>query len=96
MITKWTEHLRDSKDKDEFRKQVLSAKPVLERLRDLIDERILMIDTTEMDPEQFMNPSWPFLQAYNNGYRSILAFTRNVLTLDPKDVKQNDPKPTGR
>ena len=36
MYTKWTSNLRDPEMKERFQNQVLSAKPVLERLTDIL------------------------------------------------------------
>jgi len=96
MITKWTQHLKDPKEVEEFKRAVRSAKPVLECLKLMVEDQVKQLDSSELDAKSFDNPNWAYKQAYKNGYRSILNFTKNVLTdLDQDKDTRNDPRPTG-
>lgn len=80
MITQWTSHLTDPKEKENFKRQIRSAKPVLEHLKLMIEDQIKQTESAEIDAKSFDNPSWAYKQAYKLGYKSILSFTKHVLT----------------
>jgi len=88
MYIDWTKHLDTDKEKEAFRKQISSAKPVLDRLIDLLAERELILDRTETNPESFNNPNWAYLQAYKNGYRAALGAMYKLVNLDQQKVPQ--------
>jgi hypothetical protein len=82
MYTKWTQHLSDPKERENFLLHLRSAKPVLERLMDIIKEEEGVLDKSELSIKSFDTPNWPFLQAYKNGYRSGLNLTQKLIDLD--------------
>lgn len=87
MYTGWTSHL-DNSEKEAFQNRVWRAKPVLERVVELIDLELKGIDDTERDPKAYDNPAWPYKQAYKNGMRSGLSIIKTLVDLD----KQKKPE----
>lgn len=73
MISKWTEHLRnDPKAKEKFEQYVKGSKELLNRLEDILTDLEKSLDRSEIDPNQFDNPNWAYLQAYKNGCKGML------------------------
>lgn len=79
MITEWTQHIKDPEEKQRFQNQILSARPVLERLAQMFEQREDAIDKNEVSVSDFDNPNWAYKQAFRNGYRSCL-FALNKYT----------------
>lgn len=88
MYSGWTSHLKDKQEKERFNQSVLAAKPVLERLKTLIEMEESAIDQTERDPKAYVNPAWPYMQAHKNGMRSLAHTIKQFIDLD----KQKEPK----
>jgi len=88
VIIDWTKHLDTDEQKERFRKQVHSSKPVLDRLGELLIERETILDRSETDPRSFENPNWAYVQAYKNGYRAALGAVYKVINLDQQKVEQ--------
>ncbi len=87
MLSVWTRHLKDPKDIEQFKLSVLSAKPVLERIQEIMKEEVAALDRSETNPENYNNPSWAYLQAHKNGYRQFYQIFSKITNLDPKDNK---------
>lgn len=67
------------KDEQEgFKKEVKSAKNVLDKLEDIVRSRLKEIVVTE----DYDSPSWAFKQADRNGYNRALTEIINILNLD--------------
>jgi hypothetical protein len=67
------------KDEQEgFKKEVKSAKNVLDKLEDIVRSRLKDIVVTE----DYDSPSWAFKQADRNGYNRALMEIINILNLD--------------
>lgn len=90
MFTKWTQHLRTDEDKERFRQQVLAAKPVLERLLDLMKSEEDNLNRSETSVKTFDTPNWAYLQAFKNGYRSCLNVVKTTIDLDQQKENTND------
>ena len=82
MISKWTSHLQTDKEKEDFQKEVYSAKRVLERLSKIVEEMDEEADRIETNPKFYELPNWDYRQANNNGYRRCLSILRKITTLD--------------
>lgn len=82
MITAWTKHLKTDEEKDRFRNKVNSAKVVLQRLIELLDEEEDSLDRSELSQMAYDNANWPYLQAHKNGYRQALSIVKKIITLD--------------
>lgn len=82
MISKWTSHLQTDKEKEDFQKEVYSAKRVLERLSQMVSEMDTEAEQIETNPKFYELPNWDYRQANNNGYRRCLSILRKITNLD--------------
>jgi hypothetical protein len=85
MWIKWTSNLKDEVEINNFRNQVFAAKPVLDRIRQLLDEKEAAIDRSEINPETYNNPNWSHMQAFKNGIRAACGDLRLLLTIEDKE-----------
>lgn len=90
MITKWTSHITDPEDKERFRSHILSAKPVLARLGQMLDEEESNLDMREISVTAFDNPNWAYRQAYMNGCRAFLKMIRKAIDLDQGSTNERN------
>lgn len=81
MISKWTQHLKDPKDQEDFKESVYRARRVLERLSDLITEFEGSIERSERSPKVYDCANWSHLQAHYNGYMMCLSQFKQLLDL---------------
>ena len=95
MFTRWTEHLKTEEEKDLFRKKVFSAKEILDRLKTMLEDDLMMLDRTEENQSIYQVPNWDYLQAHKNGNRQVLNLIRKLVDLDQQKGTISDYKPTG-
>lgn len=86
MYTKWTAHLKTEDEKADFKSHIVSAKPVLERVLDLLKEEENGIERSELDLRTYDTPNWAYKQSYKNGYRSALGFVSKLIDLDKQEI----------
>jgi len=86
MWTKWTSHLPEQ-EKEAFRNTIRGSSTVIDRFRNILKERLMGLDATEVDPKIFGSPSWPYLQASIVGRKAELRDMIKLLTIE--DI--NDP-----
>ncbi len=80
MKTVWTQGLKNPTEKEEFEKTVYASKKVLDKLKDIVYNKINGVEKTSV--EDYKSPSWAYLQADKNGYRRALEEITSILTLD--------------
>jgi len=93
MYTLWTDHLKDTDEKERFVNQVIAAKPVLRHLMTLIDKDIEALDKVELSVKQFDQPNWANKQAFYNGSRSAYQTIKKIIDLDEQKRSLYDRKP---
>lgn len=86
MLTVWTKNLPTEQEKDNFNNQLLGARPVLERLQELLDEKEVELDRSERSLKAYDNPNWGYLQAHKNGCASMLQSVKELINLDQQRV----------
>lgn len=86
MFTHWTKHLKDPEDISQFENTVKSAKPVLDRLKDLMAEDDQNQNATSLDPAIFNAPNWGHRQASIIGYRACLNKYKKLVDLDQQKL----------
>lgn len=86
MYSAWTKHIKDEKDKENFRNRVLSAKEVLRRLDQIIEEQEQDLTDSSSSIKSFDNPNWALKQAYIQGYNARGKSIRNFIDLDHKET----------
>jgi hypothetical protein len=82
MYSVWTDHLKTPEDKERFRSSLESAKPVLDRLQAILDDKATAIDTAERSVANYDNPNWAYRQAHRNGCMSTIYGIKSLITLD--------------
>lgn len=82
MLTVWTKNLKTQEEKDNFNNQLFGARPVLERLYQLIDEKEVELDRSERSLKAYDNPNWAYQQAHKNGCASMLQSIKELINLD--------------
>jgi hypothetical protein len=85
MKIQWTSNLKTEEEKEKFQRQILAAKPVLERLDFLLNERSKAIDSIESGVEKYIQPGWSAIQAHYNGEKASIKYIRNLINLDQKE-----------
>lgn len=86
MYLEWTSHLQDEEEKTKFQQQVRAAKPVLERLRDILDKQEMTLDRTEVNIDTYTIPNWDYRQAHKNGNRESIAYLKRLVDLDQQKI----------
>lgn len=86
MYSKWTSHLKDEQSKQNFRLQVISARDVLNRQKQINEEWEKNLDRSEIDPRQFDTPNWEYRQAWKNGFRAALHQSKTLIDLDQQET----------
>lgn len=94
MYSRWTQHLKTDEEKESFKKEIYSAKGVLERLTNIIREDEEMLERAEADQRTYNVPAWPYLQAHRNGTRQYMRAVQLYTDLDQQKGTINDRKPT--
>lgn len=82
MLIDWTKHISDPETKSRFEAQILNAKPVLDRLRQILMEKEDTIDRTERNIGVYNTPNWAERQAHKNGNREMIWFLKTLADLD--------------
>lgn len=91
MLTAWTKNLKTPEEQDNFTNQLLGARPVLERLTDLLTEKEVELDRSERTQKAYENPNWAYLQAHRNGYAGALQAIKELINLDHQKVTYEHP-----
>jgi hypothetical protein len=87
MYTVWTKNLKTDQEKDNFNNQLLGARPVLERLMELLNEKEYSLESSERSVKAYETPNWAFLQAHKNGCASMLTSIKELINLDQQRVQ---------
>ena len=82
MYTAWTKHIKDPEEVAAFERKVLSAKEILDKIKDLLKEEEASLERSELDIKSFDQPNWDYRQAYKNGYRASLHWITKLIDLD--------------
>jgi hypothetical protein len=82
MWVEWTNHLNDPQDKENFQSQVFGAKTVLNRIKEIIENKEKALDRSELSMDTYSLPNWEHRQAHKNGNRESLKFLKTLVDLD--------------
>ncbi len=78
---RWMSHLQRNQQK-QFVDNIKACRPVLERLKQMVEEDMNSTLRVERDPKTYKNTDWQFLQAHHNGclhvYNDILSLLKFV------------------
>ena len=90
MYTRWTSHLPTEEEKESFKLEVYSAKRVLERLTQMVNEDEELLDRSEQDQRIYEVPNWDYRQAHKNGNSQYMHAVRLLTDLDQQKGTIND------
>lgn len=90
MQTAWTQNLKTSEEKERFQSQVISARPVLERQTQILEELDKASANAILNMSSYDSPSWAYKAADNNGYRRALRAIKTLINLDQQKAN-NEP-----
>lgn len=85
MYTRWTAHLSDKSEKEEFQNYIRSSKTLLNRLRDILAEEDQRLSRSELSEKQYDTVNWTYLQAHKNGFRQALSLIKQLVDLDQQE-----------
>lgn len=87
MIRDWTKHLKTEEEQKKFESSLRSSRFVLERLEEILKERLDNIEGYELSVNEYDNASWSSKQAHRNGQRSELKNILRLINLDNRSSK---------
>lgn len=93
MYTRWTQHLNTDEEKRNFTNEIWSAKRVLERLQQMIDEDEKSLDRSEINPTCYASPNWDYHQAHKNGVRQYIHQVKTFIDLDQQKGPTDNEQP---
>ena len=82
----WTKNLKTPEERERFKNTVISARPVLERMTDLINEYMNAADKKLENPSSYDSPSWALKAADRNGFNRALSTIKALINLDQQKV----------
>lgn len=90
MLTIWTKNLKTEEEQNNFNNMLLGARPVLERLTELLIEKENSLGASERSIKAYDNPNWAYQQAHKNGCASMLASVKELINLDQQRTIINE------
>lgn len=81
--TAWIAGIKDPSERESFSSQVLSSQKVLDKLRQIVYNKVL--DGERVSVGDYDNPSWSHKQADRNGYLRGLREVIELLTFGDHD-----------
>lgn len=76
----WFSHLKTKDEQEEFKKNVLGSKIVLDKLADIVYNKIKSQERSTV--ADYDSPSWAYRQADKVGYSRALEEIISILTMD--------------
>lgn len=78
----WTSNvLNDPKAKKDFEEYLRNSNRILERLREILNEKEISINKYSISPSSFKSNNWAYEQAYLNGRLAEINELKQLLTL---------------
>lgn len=81
MHTIWTKNLEDSLQRQQFATSYEGSKLVLDKLGELLDEKIAEIDRSNLTLKQYQSPNWAYETAHKNGMASAYQAVKDLVTI---------------
>ncbi len=85
MLSIWTKHLKDPKNKEDFEREIVGCSRVLQRLSEIITEMEKESDRSELDIKSYDNPNWSHRAAHKIGSRAALTKVKDLINLDQQN-----------
>lgn len=78
----WTANIaNDTKAKDAFTELLLNSSKILERLKEIVEEKEASITKWETTISSYKEEGWPFVQSHMNGRRAELLELKKLLNI---------------
>jgi hypothetical protein len=74
LATKWTQHLKTDKEKNELRSNVLASLYILNVLKNIVSSM-----TKKTKDKDFDSASWAYKRAYQDGYNEALEDVNKLI-----------------
>lgn len=84
MKVEWTRGLTTDESKKERKDLVLSARPTLKVLKELLEIRLKEKEEEQLKKAAYSNPNWAYLQADLTGAKRELQSLIELLTLEDR------------
>ena len=81
MHIEWTNHLKDPIEKQQFEASYHGSETVLNRLVELIDDKLGAIDRSAEGLKQYQHPNWAVETAHKNGMVSAYKAVKELVTI---------------
>jgi len=78
LSVEWTKGLT-GKDKEDMETVVRHSTIVLQKILDIVDDKLGVLERKEIDFSTYENSAYPFIQAHINGKRASLEEIRRLL-----------------
>lgn len=82
MFDIWTANLQTDEEKENFKNSLRGAKPVLNRLAEILEMKETELDRSMKSLKQYQSPNWVAETAHKNGYASALSNMKELISLD--------------
>lgn len=79
--TQWYRHIRDEGEREKFEATVRASRTALDRLADIIRERVDSLNDQEASLTDFEDAAWSHKQAHRNGQRAMAKAILDLLSL---------------
>ncbi len=90
MYTKWTTHCSNEHEKTQFEADLRRAKPILDRLLVILDQREKEFKNNSDLDSLFGQPNWPYFMAGVVGATSEIEHLRKLIDLDKQKDNTNE------
>lgn len=87
MYTKWTTHCSNEHEKAQFEADLRRAKPVLDRLKVILEQMGKEVEAESFD---FTSLAFPYVQAKAIGAKIVLADITKLIDLDKQKDTKNE------
>ena len=80
----WTKNVSDPEKKKQLEDAIRNSTTALGRLVELLDETLENRFWENLKEPEYHNPSWPYKQAYSNGYSAGIKHVVDLLSFLPR------------
>ena len=81
MHTQWTSHLKDPLEKEQFESSYHGSKTILDRLVQLLDDKLSAIEIHSEGMKKYQSPNWAHETAHKNGMASAYKAVKELVTI---------------
>ena len=79
----WLSHLKDSKEREEYKNKLLASRFLLDKLHEIVYNIVKM--ETRPSTKDYDSPSWAYLQAHQNGRLEAFEEILKLLSISDQE-----------